>query len=540
MAPQSWQSLSASKRSSNLEKIPKEWRLPASKLDKVSADANFGVLEVPRSCGILTAEEITITEENDATDLLEKMAKGELKSVDVTRALCKRAAIAQQLVNCLTEIFFEEALERAKTVDEYFEREGKVMGPLHGLPISLKDSFNVKGQQATIGYVQYLHNDPATSNSTLVDIMLSLGAVPYVKTNLPQTMMTADSENNVFGRTLNPHKLSLTAGGSTGGEGALIAMRGSLMGIGTDIAGSVRIPALCDGIFGFKPCSGRIPFGGKVPPGRLGAPTSIFPTIGPEAHSIRDMELWLKSIIDTDPWVLDEGTLAVPWREVSPPNRPLRLGLLLEDPSRPLHPSIMRSMTTATEKLKEAGHAIVPLSNIPDLWAAAALAWKFFLLDPTKKPLSILAAADEPLVLSMTTLVFPELKGYAPSLEALFEMNIERRKIMKAFHDMMTKNELDAFVMPAYQATAVPHDQYGVPIYTVLPNLIDYPAASIPYLKANQEADMAYLRSDVKYEPPYVPEEVEDAPCGFQVVGRPMRDEELMETIKVIWSVLGV
>jgi Asp-tRNA(Asn)/Glu-tRNA(Gln) amidotransferase A subunit family amidase len=191
------------------------------------------------------------------------MASGTLKSIDVVTAFCKRAAIAQQCVNCLTETMFPSALARARECDAHFARTGTTLGPLHGLPISLKDSFNVRGVQSTIGYTAFIAHPPAATNGVLVDMLLEAGAVLYVKTNLPQTMMTADSHNNVFGRTLNPWNLSWTAGGSTGGEGALVAMRGSVLGVATDIAGSNRIPAFCCGISSFKPSSGRVPFIGE-------------------------------------------------------------------------------------------------------------------------------------------------------------------------------------------------------------------------------------------------------------------------------------
>ena len=120
---------------------------------------------------------------------------------------------------------FEDALARARYCDEYLGKHGTTIGPLHGLPISVKDSSNVKGYQTIMGYAAFASNPPATNNSGIVDILLKAGAVIMAKTNVPQTMMSADTENNIFGRTLNPHKLSLTAGGSTGGEGALLAFR---------------------------------------------------------------------------------------------------------------------------------------------------------------------------------------------------------------------------------------------------------------------------------------------------------------------------
>jgi amidase len=89
----------------------------------------------------------------------------------------------------LTEHFFDRALERAKYLDNYLKQNGKPIGPLHGLPISIKDSFCLEGVQSTIGYVSFLEDPPASANSALVDMLLNLGAVLYVKTNIPQTMM---------------------------------------------------------------------------------------------------------------------------------------------------------------------------------------------------------------------------------------------------------------------------------------------------------------------------------------------------------------
>jgi amidase len=107
------------------------------------------------------------------------------------------------------------------------------------LPISLKDSINVAGVDSTIGMTGYAFQ-PEKENSVIVDILLDLGAVMYVKTNVPQSMMTPDTENFTFGQTRNPRSKHLTAAGSSGGLGALVAFRGSFLGIGTDVGGSVR------------------------------------------------------------------------------------------------------------------------------------------------------------------------------------------------------------------------------------------------------------------------------------------------------------
>jgi amidase len=413
-------------------------------------------------------------------------------------------AIKLVQVNALTEIFFDQALARAKDLDAQFSKTGKPVGPLHGLPISLKDSLNIKGVHTTVAYVAFLSHPPADQNSALVTRLLESGAILYVKTNIPQTMMTADSDNPLFGRTLNPTRLNLTAGGSTGGEGALISFRGSLLGGGTDVAGSVRIPSLANGIYGFKPTSNRVPFAGQVPPGRNGSPSPIMPAIGPEAHSVRDLELFLKTVLGDGNrvWELDPGVLNIPWRELPPVQRKLRFGLLLETPKRPLHPTILRSLTTAVKLLEGAGHSVVSLDErVPDLWESNVLSWKFFLLDPKRTPAQIVKRSGEPWVPSIATMHLDELNGREASLDELWDLNVERAKVVKAYHDLFVDEKLDAIITPAYQATAVPHDTYGHAVYTVLWNLLNYPAAAMPFLKAEKAVDKDFVR-DVAYEPP--------------------------------------
>ncbi|EMR64716.1 putative general amidase-b protein [Eutypa lata UCREL1] len=207
-------------------------------------------MDVPLTCGLLNETESRITSDYDATALLEKLKAGVWSAEQATMAFCKRAAIAHQLTNCLTEIFFDDAIGRAKKLDQECDpksRRGKPLPPLFGLPVSLKDSFQVAGYDTSTGLGCYV-DEPAQDNSALAAMLIDLGAVLYCKTNLPQSIMTGDSDNNVFGRTLNPRNKLLTAGGSTGGEGALLALRGSILGVGTDIGGSIRVPSLRVGV----------------------------------------------------------------------------------------------------------------------------------------------------------------------------------------------------------------------------------------------------------------------------------------------------
>jgi Asp-tRNA(Asn)/Glu-tRNA(Gln) amidotransferase A subunit family amidase len=215
------------------------------------------------------------------------------------------------------------------------------------------------------------------------------------------------------------------------------------------------------------------------------------------------MEVWMQTVIDSEPWDRDPNVIAVPWRRVKSFDRPLRLGVVTEDASRYAHPTVLRTITSAVEALKKAGHTIVDLTGkVPSIWESSVLSWKYFALDPEETPFKILKEVDEPIIASIPTTFTKEVPpGWHPSVDDLFGMNMQRFGIVAQYHKLVMENELDGFIMPAYQATAVPHDTYGIPIYTVLPNLINYPAGVIPYLKADKEADKAFVR-EVAYEPP--------------------------------------
>ncbi|RMZ82505.1 hypothetical protein DV737_g1991, partial [Chaetothyriales sp. CBS 132003] len=412
-AAELWQEIAAKKRAEVASKIPPEWRLLPSYLDKVSPTSTWNVLAVPRECGILSQDEIHITEGHDAVSLVEAIAAGTYTALQVATAFCKRAAIAQQL------IIFEDALSRARDLDAYFAETGKVKGPFHGLPISLK---------------------------------------------------SAESENNVFGRVLNPHKLSLGAGGSSGGEGALVAMRGSLLGVGTDIAGSIRIPALCCGVFGFKPTASRVPYGGQGSGSRPGNP-GILASAGPLATSARDLRFFLENIIRAKPWDCDPTAFFLPFRDPERHSK-LKLGYFRGDPSYPLHPPVARALGAAVEQLRKSGHSVEVLDQLPDLSKAVNLAFKYFDLDTAKTSFGYIAAGGEPKIASLKT-SSPEPSKEPLNLDDLFAMNTARAQIIAEWQNIWLENHLDAIIMPGHRSTAVQHDKYGQPPYTVLWNLVD-------------------------------------------------------------------
>jgi len=227
-----------------------------------------------------------------------------LSPVDILRAYGKVAIRAHEKTNCLTEIMLPDA-------EEWAEKEVNLKGPLAGIPVSLKDSIAVKGFDASVGY-SCNTGKPYADDGSLVKILKAAGAIPYVKTNLPTTLLSFESTNDVWGRCLNPHNTEYSPGGSTGGESALLAYGGGRIGIGSDVAGSVRVPAHFSGIYSLRCSTGRWPKMGMNTsmPGQEGIP-SVF---SPMARTLGDLAYFSRSLIEMRPWKWDHTVHPIEWR----------------------------------------------------------------------------------------------------------------------------------------------------------------------------------------------------------------------------------
>jgi amidase len=310
----------------------------------------------------------------------------------------------------------------------------------------------------------------------------------FVSLTLPQV---ADSNNNVFGRTLvsrssqpppihalmsfkNPHKLCCTAGGSSGGEGALVAMRGSLIGVGTDIAGSIRVPALCCGLYGFKPSSRRVAYGLQADAVREGDPLMeiIPPVAGPLCHSMRDARLFLETVIQEKYFEFDFTSIAVPWRPTAHKSK-LIIGVVSEAPDHPVSPPIKRAVRTAAEKLQAAGHTVVQLENLPSFSGAEELSMKSFAFDNDNLAFQWVSDSGEPFVKAVVDCYAPEnMPKGTRTLNDLFPDSIERDEYKKAWHDIFRDHKLDIVIAPGNNTPAPPHDTYGQFTYTLMWNLL--------------------------------------------------------------------
>jgi len=221
----------------------------------------------------------------------------ELSSVELIEAhLCHISAVNPS-INAIVELLGERALHQARVADDA-QSQGLSTGPLHGVPFSVKDSIEVEGTRCTAGTVGRATAPLSTADATLVARMRQAGAIPIAKTNLPDLLFAFESDNLLFGRTNNPYDLTRTSGGSSGGEAALIAACGSPMGLGSDCAGSVRLPAAFCGIAAIKPTSGRLPRTGHFPPS--GGWIEALWQIGPMARQIEDLVLMMGRLTGPD------------------------------------------------------------------------------------------------------------------------------------------------------------------------------------------------------------------------------------------------
>src|SRR5665647_3648250 len=220
-----------------------------------------------------------------------------ISSVELVQAHVERIATVNPRIHAVIEVLAAQALAAARAADEAVARSADT-GPLCGVPFSIKDSIELGGAVCTAGTLGRRDAPPATEDATLVARLRAAGAIPIAKTNLPDLLFAFETDNLVFGRTNNPYDLERTPGGSSGGEGALIAACGSPLGLGSDCAGSVRVPSAFCGIAGIKPTSGRLPRTGHFPP--AGGWVEALWQIGPMSRHVEDLRTVLPLLAGSD------------------------------------------------------------------------------------------------------------------------------------------------------------------------------------------------------------------------------------------------
>ncbi|KAJ8595435.1 general amidase [Rhizopogon salebrosus TDB-379] len=549
-----WTHLAAEKKQRQLNSIPKDW------LVTPPPDSTLDVTGFPETCGVLTARDIEIT--NTLLDvLLEKLASGEWTSVDVTTSFYKRAVVAHQLVNCLTEIFVDRALARAAELDDHLKKTGKVVGPLHGLPISLKDQLCMKGLETTMGYVSWI-GQYAEKNAVLVDILLECGAVPFVRTNIPQTLMWGETFNYIFGRTTNPHNRSLTSGGSSGGEGALVALKGSPLGVGSDIGGSIRGPSAFCGLHGLRPSYGRIPYGGAV--NSLEGQDSLPSVFGPMTNSIAGVKIFMKAVIDAKPWLNDPLAVRKKWDEDEynlvdhGSGKDLCFGIMWDDDIVVPHPPIRRAMEMTKAALEKAGHKVVDWKPLKH-GLLGDVARNIFNAGSAEDFMIVTSATGEPIVSTMeldsADPIIPPIRPKSGGITAyqLWQQQKLRRDTRKEYLDHWeatasetgTGRPVDAIICPTAGYAAHPHGKSIYHNYTTVWNALDYPAEVFPVTVVDPILDAVkgprdfYGDADKEIHEMYDPETFKNAPVCLQLVGRTLEEEAVIKMTEIVDAALA-
>lgn len=245
----------------------------------------------------------------DATTLGARIKSGEISSIAATNAYIDHLQHANPQVNCLVEDRFALAREEARQADLQRAR-GEVAGRLFGVPISVKEAFDVAGMKTTGGLI-HRREHRATKDATLVARLKREGAIILGKTNTPTLCFCQETDNKLYGRSNNPWDLTRTTGGSSGGEAALIAIGGAAIGIGSDIGGSIRFPAHFNGVVGFRSGDRQVPQHGHFPYTEEPLQERML-GMGALAKSVADAELLNSIIADHSPRDMDAVELVVP------------------------------------------------------------------------------------------------------------------------------------------------------------------------------------------------------------------------------------
>lgn len=463
-------------------------------------------------------------------------------------------------VNCLHETFFDAALADAAALDTYLATHKKPVGPLHGVPISLKDQFHVKNVETTMGYVGWIgtfegkkdHPKHKTFESEMVRELRALGAVLYVKTAVPHTLMAGETVNNIIDYTWNPKNRNLCSGGSSGGEGALISLRGSPGGFGSDIGGSIRIPSGFNGLYGIRSSAGRLPYEGMA--NSMDGQNTVLSVVGPLATTAPSIRLLMQSILSQKPWLYDPLVIDMPWREYieaevnslikSSPSS-LTFGIFKNDGTVTPHPPVRRALQIVADALTKAGHKVIPWTP-PAHEEGLDLLFKTWIYDGGLDCRSALALSGEPAVPQIAALY-----GHDSPIQEQFtatqiaENNVKlrewRRKYLEYWNSTASQTAnpqgsegVDAFICPLAPYAAARREKYNYYGYSTFVNSLDLTSVVVPVTTCDEKLDP----KDDDYTPlndtdrdawlSYDPAIYHGAYVSLQVVGRRLQEEKIL------------
>ena len=402
-------------------------------------------------------------------------------------------------------------------------------GPLHGVPISLKECFLVKGYDHTIGMARWI-DCPAPEDGVMVQAIKDFGGVPFCLTNVPQTMYSYACSNPVFGATTHPKDKARTPGGSSGGEACLIAQGGSILGLGSDVGGSLRIPSHFCGIAALKPTSGRIYEAGRDRGGAVG----VHSNAGFMCKSVDGVILGMRLLLE-DPYKMseaDHGVVPLKWRpELFNPGRKLKIGWYDSDGFIPATPGCKRAVKVAVDLLAAKGHTVVHYQPadmvelvkdffrliLADLGANSLEVWKDEVLDQSIEVNNIIYKVPYAVRITVLNLLF---NIFSPSMAKLAKCSLhvtaDLWKGMKELDQRKTEflnawkeQELDILIAPGFVYPAPPLADPArlIPAtnLTVIYNVLNLPVGSVPVDVYNEEDKVSKGSQSIVLKTLFVP-----------------------------------
>jgi amidase len=444
-----------------------------------------------------------------AVTLAKHIREKKVSAIEVAEAHLEKIERLNPRLNAFVEVDPERVRREARDADAAVGN-GSALGPLHGVPISIKSSIEVVGMKCEAG-TRLRAGFVATQDAPLVARLRNAGAVVLGVTNTPEMLMAWETDNLLYGRTNSPWDLEHTPGGSSGGEAAAIAAGMSAGGVGSDGGGSIRVPAHFSGICGLKPTPGRIPSTGHFPPS--GGPFALIGVVGPMARTVED----LKSLFEVMQGPDDGDACAVPvpvrWTSDAEVKQ-LRIGYFEDDGRTPVTAEIRDAVRTAAETLRRAGFEVEPFR--PTSLEEARIIWNKFFVKVGGMLISPMFRGRES-DRSPTLKQFLEWSAAEPELsgEALLEAWIQRDTLRASFLAQMRKYPI--LLCPA---AAIPAFRHGERSWVI-------EGRTVHYLDAWSYTEwFNVLGNPVAVVP--VSRSAEGLPIGVQIVGRPWEEEQVL------------
>jgi Asp-tRNA(Asn)/Glu-tRNA(Gln) amidotransferase A subunit family amidase len=447
--------------------------------------------------------------------MAELIREKQISPVELVKAHLARIELLHPKINAFVQVDAERALAQARAAEAPSVAK-QDLGPLHGVPISIKSSIDVAGMRCEAG-TNLRRGHVAKADAPLVGRLRQAGAIILGVTNTPELLMAWETDNLIYGRTNNPWDLSRTAGGSSGGEAAAIAARCSAGGVGSDGGGSVRVPAHFCGICGLKPTPGRIPASGHYP--QSVGPFALLGVVGPMARTTEDLKVLFEAMQGPDIGDPSAAPVPVRWPADTDLRKKARIGYFEDDGHTPVTTETRAAVQQAAAHLRSAGfevEAFLPegLEQARELW------WKFFgiaggmlLIPMTHGRESELS----PILKQFNTWVTAESPHTAQSLlDAWIQRDLVRMKIFE---------QMEKFPVILCPVASIPAFRHGEREWQI-------EGKQVKYLDAWSYCEWFNLLGMPAVS---VPTSSSDGlPIGVQLAGRPWNEELVLSVAAVL------